>query len=276
LVADPKNPAKQRFQAIAEEGDTLHDLFGNLFGSYWRLDGRVAGVGLAEQWEQVEPGTAVDLPDLVSGPVVKGALRDDGNYYRFIPDYGFVIIDNPETQVMKLVVFEGALEMAGLGPLAWANRGRRTVSALRVASKTRKLDKFWWASLGLFKDSKQAAKALGALNRGVGRVARPTVSDPSLRKTVTALYKGIPNTPAGRQLGLGSTADAARVELATGIKVFGRDHVQKAREGVNRLVKWLKKQSPRAIKSGGTAASAADRKVAERLLRDLRNAIDGR
>lgn len=74
---------------------------------------------------------------------------------------------------------------------------------------------------------------------GNGGNVRPTpnVSDPKLKNLVSDLYKGA----KGRNpIGTGSTADAVRNELSTGLPTHGRFHAQKAQEYINALSNWLR------------------------------------
>jgi hypothetical protein len=91
----------------------------------------------------------------------------------------------------------------------------------------------------------------------------PQVSDPKLRNLVSDLYKG---AKGPNPIGTGSTADAVRNELVTGLPTHGRFHSQKAREYVNALSKWLK---------NNPNAPYPDRLVAQSLLDDLTSALGG-
>jgi hypothetical protein len=102
----------------------------------------------------------------------------------------------------------------------------------------------------------KAAKAGGSL-------ATPKVTDPDLENLVDDLYKGAkgPNS-----IGTGSTADAVRNELQTGLPTHGRFHSQKAQEYSTALNKWLKKNPN---------ASDYDKMVARSILNDLQSALEG-
>ena len=91
----------------------------------------------------------------------------------------------------------------------------------------------------------------------------PKVTDPKLGNLVNDLYKGakVPNP-----IGAGSTADAVRNELATGLATNGKFHYQKAQEYINALSNW-QKNTPNA--------SQYDQMVAESLKRDLQSALGG-
>ncbi|MEK6747634.1 MAG: RHS repeat-associated core domain-containing protein [Pseudomonadota bacterium] len=89
----------------------------------------------------------------------------------------------------------------------------------------------------------------------------PTVSDPKLGNLVSDLYKG---AKGQNPIGTGSTADAIRNELATGLPTHGTFHSQKGEQYTNALNNWLRKNPD---------ASYHDRLVAESLKRDLQNAL---
>ena len=89
----------------------------------------------------------------------------------------------------------------------------------------------------------------------------PTVSDPKLGSLVSDLYKG---AKGPNPIGTGSTADAIRNELATGLPTHGTFHSQKGEQYINALGNWQKKNPN---------ASYHDGLVAESLKRDLQNAL---
>ena len=91
--------------------------------------------------------------------------------------------------------------------------------------------------------------------------AIPQVADAKLGNIVRDLYKGakMPNP-----IGTGSTADAIRSELATGLPTEGRFHSQKGTEYIKALDNWLAK-NPNALHY--------DRMTAESLKKDLANAL---
>ena len=96
----------------------------------------------------------------------------------------------------------------------------------------------------------------------LGRVA-PKVTNPKLNNLVDNLYKG---AKGPNPIGTGSTADAVRNELITGLPTCGRFHSQKAQETINGLTNWLRKNPN---------ASHHDRLVAQSLLDDLKAALGG-
>jgi Flp pilus assembly pilin Flp len=99
---------------------------------------------------------------------------------------------------------------------------------------------------------------LDELRRNMGR---PQVQDPRLSKILDEQYR------EGAKIGSGSTADAVRHEAKTGEHVGGKLHRQKAEEAVGRLEKWLRDHP---------TARPGDRAAAENVLKDLRNALDGK
>lgn len=116
-------------------------------------------------------------------------------------------------------------------------------------------------------------RAQGALRRGVGRVPMPnaaSIGDVNLRNIVGNLYHGAQRAArtGGPLFGHGGTADAARIERAIGIRIFGRDHVGAARQYVRALERWEARHSANA--------SPADRQLATDLWYDLSNALGGR
>jgi YD repeat-containing protein len=67
-------------------------------------------------------------------------------------------------------------------------------------------------------------------------------------------------------IGSGTTADAVRYELKTGLPVGGKFHTPKATQYVRALEKWLR---------GNPNAAASDRAVAQSLLDDTKAALSG-
>ena len=96
-----------------------------------------------------------------------------------------------------------------------------------------------------------------------GGLPIPQVSDPKLKNLVNDLYKGA-KMPS--PIGTGSTADAVRNELKTGLPTGGRFHSQNAQEYITALRRFLK---------NNPNASNSDRMVAQALLDDLIAALKG-
>jgi filamentous hemagglutinin len=95
----------------------------------------------------------------------------------------------------------------------------------------------------------------------VGGLARPSVSDPKLNQLLDEIYR------PGAQIGSGSTADAVRYELQTGLQVGGRSHIQKADDMSRALENWMRR-NPDAL--------ATDHAAAQSVIDDMRSALDGR
>jgi hypothetical protein len=92
-------------------------------------------------------------------------------------------------------------------------------------------------------------------------MSKPTVTDAALANVINQQYR------PGATVGIGSTADAVRHELATGELVGGRSHTQKAQNDSAFLQKWL---------DSNPDASFSDRSAAHNVLRDLQNALGGK
>ena len=100
----------------------------------------------------------------------------------------------------------------------------------------------------------------GVMAKGA-TAAVPKVADAKLGNIVSDLYKG---ARGSNPIGTGSTADAIRNELATGLATGGRFHSQKGAEYIRAIENWLSKNPN---------ATHYDRMVAESLKNDLRNAL---
>jgi RHS repeat-associated protein len=92
------------------------------------------------------------------------------------------------------------------------------------------------------------------------RVA-PRVDDPKLANYVANLFKHSNRTDT---VGDGTTMAAAAQEIATGTLVRGSDHVQKARETLTGLTRWMRRNPN---------ASSNDREVAAELISELEGAL---
>jgi len=93
------------------------------------------------------------------------------------------------------------------------------------------------------------------------KMVKPQVSDPKLAGLMDDLYRD------GAKIGTGSTADAVRYEAATGNRVGGKLHTQKAENYSTALRKWL---------DANPEAPFSDRSAAQNVLRDLQNALQGK
>lgn len=90
---------------------------------------------------------------------------------------------------------------------------------------------------------------------------KPSASNAKLQNVVNDLYKGTVNPS---RVGTGTTADAVRNELATGLPTGDTFHIQKALQYSNALKSVLKQN-----------LSYHDRLVAQSLLDDLQRALQG-
>jgi RHS repeat-associated protein len=119
------------------------------------------------------------------------------------------------------------------------------------------------SNAGIKASPTDASRGWRKVKNGVGRVSRPTVTDPKLQNIVNDLYKGdrMPHV-----LGNGSTADAARIEKELGQKIHGRDHQNKAQEYIRAINNW-ERRNP--------GASAADKAAAKAMKDDMTNALAG-
>jgi hypothetical protein len=113
---------------------------------------------------------------------------------------------------------------------------------------------------------RKAKGVVGAIDKCAAPVrgasaAIPKVTDTKLGNIVSDLYKG---ARAPNPIGSGSTADAIRNEISTGLATGGRFHSQKGTEYIRALQNWLAKNPN---------ASHYDRMVAESLKNDLLNAL---
>jgi RHS repeat-associated protein len=105
----------------------------------------------------------------------------------------------------------------------------------------------------------QAARAA----RNAGKCV-PKVTNPKLKNLVNDLYKG---AKSKAPIGTGSTADAIRSELATGLPTGGTFHSQKGEEYITALTRWL---------NNNPNASSYDRITAQSLINDLQSALSGK
>lgn len=94
-------------------------------------------------------------------------------------------------------------------------------------------------------------------------ITAPIVSSPKLQNMIKDLFKGV-GKPGS--IGTGTTADAIRNELKTGLATGGRFHSTKGAEYARGLEKWLQ---------SNPNASYHDRLVAQSLMDDLNRAISG-
>ena len=106
----------------------------------------------------------------------------------------------------------------------------------------------------------RTARAAGA----AGEILQtPSVANGGLRNIVSSLYRG---TTSATRVGSGTTADAVRSELATGLPTAGKWHLEKALTSTRALTRWL---------ANNPNAAYHDRLVAQSLLDDLWGALTG-
>jgi len=98
-------------------------------------------------------------------------------------------------------------------------------------------------------------------NELLRQMGKPAVNDPKLNKIVDKLYRD------NATVGNGSTAAAVRSEKSTGQPVGGKFHTQKAEDTIRELNDWISK-NPKATPN--------DKAVAENLIRDMTNALQGK
>lgn len=89
-------------------------------------------------------------------------------------------------------------------------------------------------------------------------------NDVKLTNIIRDLYKGESNL---NRIGSGSTADAIRNELVTGLPTEGKFHSDKGRQYISALENWLK---------ANPNAPAKDKEIAQLLKQDLIDALEGR
>lgn len=147
--------------------------------------------------------------------------------------------------------------------MAGARIGSALVQGIKSAIAARA------AAAAAEKAAASAAAESGAANRATfeaykdslrADMSRPAASNSELNSQLDKLYR--PNA----QVGSGSTAAAVRQELATGQPVGGAFHSQKAQDAIASLQKWLSKNP---------TASPGDRAVAENVIKDMQNALNG-
>lgn len=96
--------------------------------------------------------------------------------------------------------------------------------------------------------------------------AIPVVANQKLKNLVSDLYKGAKKPDP---IGSGSTADAIRHEITTGLPTCGIFHSAKDAQYIKGLAKWLRRPN-------NAGASDSDKQVAAALKLDLENALAGK
>ncbi|MDQ2700951.1 MAG: hypothetical protein M3Y23_06450, partial [Actinomycetota bacterium] len=175
----------------------------------------------------------------------------------------------PEQQAMSRAALHAVLTALGLVPvfgeafdgidaLVSLSEGDSAGAALSAAAI---IPGAGWAAAGtkfvkIGSDFADATKVADVL-------PTPQVGSEKLQNYVNNLYKGTDNP---NRVGDGTTMDAVRNEIATGLPTAGRFHLMKAQETLNGLNKWLR-QNPDAAHS--------DRLVAQSLADELKRALEG-
>lgn len=120
--------------------------------------------------------------------------------------------------------------------------------------------------------AKNAAKFQDYVKDLRKRMEKPIVENQQLKAFMDKIYRD------GAKIGSGSTADAVRYEKATGEKVGGREHTQKAQDAVKFFEKWLEKNDKLPPTEAGAKkrASSNDVAAAENVLKDLKDALNGK
>ena len=90
----------------------------------------------------------------------------------------------------------------------------------------------------------------------------PRVEDPKLKNYIDNLFKGTTNP---RRVGDGTTMDAIRAEVASGLPTHNKMHITKGQETLRGLENWLRRNPE---------ASASDRGVAQSMVNELKDALN--
>jgi RHS repeat-associated protein len=222
-------------------------------GGRWTLGLGVAmGYTFVEPW--IESGAKIhDAGDLLFG--------DGQNLWSRQADLtGYAIAHGQSTGWITAVeVAEPALMLAGLRGAQLAKGYRSTQCGLREAEERGLRE--------LADEAKRLAPGRSCNSGGTAAkglddiLPTPRVSDPKLQNYVDNLYKGTTNPS---RVGTGTTADAVRNELATGLPTGGTFHRTKAQETINGLRRWLR---------NNPNGSHSDRLVARSLMDDLVDAL---
>jgi hypothetical protein len=92
------------------------------------------------------------------------------------------------------------------------------------------------------------------------------IREPELARTINKMYR------ENADIGSGSTADALRFEIETGVRVGGVEHLQKVNDNINKLERWINKFETEFMKDSGKV-SQHDYYVAKHLLVDLKQSL---
>lgn len=188
--------------------------------------------------------------------IVEGSVFDVSGYSDWVKQGPRSNILMPQRELNDLIHRQSNMEPPGGGGI------RNVAKAVR---KTGLLSKAWrWGKklFGFADEASSSAKSLAQyqkLKQLYRRLmSKPPVDNPELQKLMDALYR------PGATVGSGSTAAAVAQEAATGQPVGGVFHLQKAKDYIVGLEKWLK---------NNPSASPGDRHAAEQVILDLRDAL---
>ncbi|GAA5039764.1 hypothetical protein GCM10025738_30750 [Microbacterium fluvii] len=206
------------------------------------------GTNLAAFGAGVLNGATFGLSGLIMSAVIPGYdcfVQENQGFYAAGDVVGMVA-----STVAVSVVSAGGLGAAALGARVAVSAAAK-VGAGAVRSAVR---------ITTAKSLPRVAATTSSRNLAL---STPKVASGKLQNLVDNLYKGTANP---NRVGSGTTMDAVRSELSTGVATGGKMHSTKAQESVNGLQNWLKKNPD---------ASYSDRLVAQSLLDDLRDALGG-
>ena len=105
------------------------------------------------------------------------------------------------------------------------------------------------------KSAYSQARGSGAANTAADVLPTPQVSSARLQNLVDNLYKGTTNP---NRVGTGTTMDAIRSEMATGVPTAGRMHTVKGQETLQGLNNWLRRNPDAPYQDRLVAQSLAD------------------
>lgn len=158
----------------------------------------------------------------------------------------------------------GVLLSATTASAATPTTAQTRVGAITITTPTVVgFDQAVWASQHQVHGPPQAetASATGVAAKAAGVLPTPVVESTKLQNIVNNLYKGTTNP---NRVGIGTTMDAIRKEIATGAPIGGHMHITKGQESLRGLDNWLGKNSD---------APYPDRLVARSLADELRGVL---
>ncbi len=170
-----------------------------------------------------------------------------------------------KTQVKELAQRSARAYEEGVQIIMTAVMAVKAVTAIKIKDKIKvplkqqevKSAKKYVAKPG--PNVKKATKGVGGAKTSVRDELLGNVENLKLKNSINEIYR------PGAKTGDGGLADAVRHELKTGELVGGKSHIQKATERVTNLENIIKKQN----------LNPNDLKIANDLLKDLKNALGG-